>query len=148
MRQLDQLEAALHRVLSNTFMMYFKAHSYHWNITGRNFAQDHAFFGDLYSELHSSVDDIAEQLRSIGVYAPRNIAELYQNKTILEDEELPESFEAMIESLLVANTETITSLSRLFSEASAINNQGLADFAAGLLDKHVKRAWMLKSHLG
>lgn len=145
---MDQLEIALHRVLSNTFMMYFKAHSYHWNITGRNFAQDHAFFGDLYTKLHSCVDDIAEHIRSIGVYAPRNIAELYQNKTILEDEEMPESFEAMIGSLLTANGEITASLNRLFSEASAINNQGLADFAAGLLDTHAKYSWLLKSHLG
>ena len=145
---MDQLEIALQRVLSNTFMMYFKSHSYHWNVTGRNFAQDHAFFGDLYSELHSSIDDIAERIRTLDVFAPRNIAELYQNKTILEDEEMPESFEAMISSLLTANAEIIVSLNRLFSEATAINNQGLADFASGLLDTHAKRAWMLKSHLG
>ena len=29
---MEQLTAALHIALANTFTMYFKTHSYHWNV--------------------------------------------------------------------------------------------------------------------
>ena len=145
--KMEQLQLSLNQVLANTFLMYFKAHSYHWNIEGRNFAQDHAFFGDLYGTLHSNVDTIAEQIRAIGIYAPKSLMELYNSKTIMEDDTKPVSFEAMIMNLLSANSQVISSLNTLFTDATAANNQGLADFAAGLLDSHAKHGWMLKSFL-
>lgn len=135
------------RVLANTFIMYFKAQSYHWNIEGRNFAQDHAFFGELYEALHANVDTIAEEIRTLGDYAPISLMEMYNSKTIMEDEAKPVSFENMIMNLLDANSQVIASLNSLFTEASNVNNQGLADFAAGLLDSHAKHGWMLRSHL-
>ncbi len=33
--------------LANTFVMYMKAHGYHWNVIGSDFPQLHGFFGDL-----------------------------------------------------------------------------------------------------
>ena len=50
--------ALLKKLLANMFLMYFKAHSYHWNVEGPNFAQYHAFFGDLYTTLHGNFDII------------------------------------------------------------------------------------------
>lgn len=144
---MEQLQLSLNQVLANTFLMYFKAHSYHWNVEGRNFAQDHEFFGDLYATLHSNVDTIAEQIRAIGVYAPKSLMELYNSKTIMEDDSKPVSFESMITNLLSANSQVISSLNTLFTAATAANNQGLADFAAGLLDSHAKHGWMLRSFL-
>lgn len=144
---MEQLQLSLNQVLANTFVMYFKAHSYHWNIEGRNFSQDHAFFGDLYGTLHGNVDAIAEQIRAINVYAPKSLMELYSYKTIIEDDSKPNTFQGMIVNLLVANSEIISSLNKLFTDASNANNQGLADFAAGLLDAHAKHGWMLKSYL-
>lgn len=135
------------RVLANTFIMYFKAQSYHWNIEGRNFSQDHAFFGELYETLHSNVDAIAEEIRALGDYAPISLMEMYNSKTIMEDEMKPKSFEGMIANLLDANGQVVISLNSLFAEASAVNNQGIADFAAGLLDAHAKHGWMLRSYL-
>lgn len=144
---MEQLQQSLNQVLANTFVMYFKAHSYHWNVEGRNFSQDHAFFGDLYETLHGNIDTIAEQIRALGPYAPKSLMELYNSKTIMEDDEKPASFQAMIMNLLVANNEVTGSLNRLFTESSNANNQGLADFAAGLLDAHAKHGWMLRSYL-
>lgn len=141
------LIASIKVVLANTFVMYFKAHSYHWNVEGRNFAQDHEFFGGLYAELHAAIDPIAEEIRAIDSYAPFSLNELYTEKSISEDFGIPETPQHMYRNLLEANQLVTESLKVLFKTAESANNQGLADFAAGRLDVHAKHGWMLKSIL-
>lgn len=144
---MNPLSATLKQLLANMFVTYFKAHSYHWNIEGRNFSQDHAFFGGLYDTFFDQIDSIAEQMRALGVYAPHSLEDLYPLKTIQEDVAKPASFEAMIANLLECNAQIIVVLNKLFADASTDNNQGLANFAADLLDKHAKHGWQLRSFL-
>lgn len=137
--------AAAKVVLANTFVMYFKAHSYHWNVEGRTFAQDHEFLGDLYEELHGAIDPTAEQIRACAEYAPFSMEDLFSAKTITEDTAKPKTAEQMFGNLISANDQVIESLNKLFEVAETANKQGLADFAAGRLDVHAKHGWMLRS---
>ena len=52
---MNELQAALKIALANTFVSYFKAHSYHWNVEGIDFSQYHSFFGDFYEDMHLSL---------------------------------------------------------------------------------------------
>lgn len=144
---MDKLKLIAQMVLGNTFVMYFKAHSYHWNVEGANFGEMHDFFGELYGELHAAIDVIAEEIRAMDEYAPISIMELYNTKTIKEDTEKPADAKAMLANLQDANEKVIESLNRLFESASKNNQQGLADFAAGRIDIHKKHGWMIRSYL-
>ena len=143
---MDELKVSAKIALANTFLMYFKAHSYHWNVEGMNFPQMHEFFGDLYEELFEAVDPFAEQIRAIDEYAPRNLDAIYRNKTI-DAQNVGSDCKTMTADLLVANTETINSLNKLFDELTAQKKQGFADFVAARIDAHNKHGWMLKSIL-
>jgi starvation-inducible DNA-binding protein len=136
--------AALKVVLGNTFTMYFKAHSYHWNVEGKNFNDLHEFFGELYNELWAAVDLISEQIRACDDYAPVSMEELYSYKTFNEDSAVVVN-QQKFANLIAANEQVIDSLNKLFEIASADNKQGLADFAATRLDVHAKHGWMLRS---
>jgi starvation-inducible DNA-binding protein len=144
---MDELKIATKVVLANKFALYFKAHSYHWNVEGMFFSQLHDFFGDIYEEIHGSVDAAAEELRTLQEYAPISIQELYKYKTIDEDEQKPESAKEMLQNLLLDNTKVIESLNKLFDVATAQKAQGLADWAAGRIDTHFKHEWMIRSYL-
>ena len=144
---MEELTASLHIALANTFVMYFKAHTYHWNVEGKDFPQYHEFLNDLYEELHDAVDPSAERIRVIGQYAPHSLKDLLESATIEEDEDKPETAEAMFENLLDANSKVIDSLNKVFELATSAKKQGIADFAAGRLDTHDKHGWMLKSIL-
>lgn len=144
---MDQLELTLNNVLANAFIMYFKAQTYHWNVESKNFAEMHGFFGDIYADVYSSIDPIAEEMRAAGFYAPASLMEVYNYKTIMEDTEKPASVEQMLIRLGAANSTMIESLNKLFKDASAADEQGLADFVAGRLDIHKKHGWMIRSFL-
>ena len=144
---MDELKLALKILLADTFVMYFKAHSYHWNVEGIEFSQYHDFFGDLYEEVYGSIDTTAEELRALDEYAPMSISEMYDFKTIEEDTTRPILLVDMLTNLQTANNAIISNLNKLFALATEQNEQGVADFAAGRIDIHKKHGWMLRSSL-
>lgn len=138
---------ALRIALANNFVMYFKAHSYHWNVESDRFAMLHNFFGNIYEDVYASIDEYAERLRILGVYAPISLMELYNYKMIDEDSVKPASCAEMISNLVDANEKVIDSLNKLFEIATAQKEQGIADYVAGRIDIHKKHGWMLRSHI-
>jgi starvation-inducible DNA-binding protein len=143
----NELKATLQIVTANTYQMYFKAHSYHWNIEGIYFSQLHDFFSDIYTEVFAAVDQAAEQIRTLDEYAPGSLSDIIKQATISEDAAKPEDCHAMLQNLLDANEEVMVSLNKLFEQASEDDVQGLADWAAGRIDTHAKHRWMIRSHL-
>src|SRR3546814_21151896 len=66
------LAEGLARVLADTYTLYLTTHNFHWNVTGPMFNTLHAMFMTQYTELWTSVDLIAERLRSLGHPGPRS----------------------------------------------------------------------------
>ena len=144
---MDKLIATLRLTLGNTFVMYFKAHSYHWNVEGLHFRQWHDFFGDIYEDVYGAIDPLAEEIRKLDAYAPISLMELYNHKTIAEDSSKPATDREMLLNLLLANADVLQGLDKLFDEATKQKQQGLANFAADRMDKHKKFEWQLHASI-
>lgn len=127
--------------------MYFKAHSFHWNVEGVHFSQYHDFFGDLYQELHGAVDPLAEEMRALGAYAPTTLTEMYSKKTVSEAGIVGNEVRVMLSMLQEDNEEIIKNLNEAFDMADEAGEQGLADFIAGRIDSHKKHGWMIRASL-
>lgn len=63
-------KTVLEKVFLETYALYFKAHSYHWNVKSSNFHSDHAFLEGQYDSLWESLDEIAERFRALDLPAP------------------------------------------------------------------------------
>jgi starvation-inducible DNA-binding protein len=139
-----ELIDALNKVLADTFVMYYKAHASHWNITGSNFPQYHSFLGDLYEELFDSVDTIAEQIRMMDAYAPSSLAELMSHTMVTENVGAmsPEDY---FSKLLDANNLVLASLMMAYKEAENATEIGLSNFIQDRVMAHQKHGWMLKA---
>jgi starvation-inducible DNA-binding protein len=142
---MNELVAALKILMANQTFMYFKVHTYHWNIEGVEFSQYHDFFGNLYIDIYNSVDPTAEQIRSLNEYTPISIGELYNYKTIDENSTRVDLLKDMLETLITDNDKVIESLNKVFALATEENKQGLCNFIADRLDTHAKHGWMLKA---
>jgi starvation-inducible DNA-binding protein len=132
------------KTLADTFVMYLKTHSFHWNVEGPNFPQYHKFFGKLYKELHGAVDPIAEEIRALNSYAPGSLTR-YLELAEVQDQQNILAPVAMCFELLKDNEVVLADLNVAFELASELKLQGLADFLAGRIDTHNKHAWMLRS---
>jgi starvation-inducible DNA-binding protein len=143
---MEELVIATRVALANTFMMYFKAHSHHWNVVGTDFAQHHEFFGDLYEEVFGAVDSISEQLRQLKVKSPKTLSELYQYKTVNEGN-VAETTPEMFQDLLIANAGVLESLNKAMELAESHREMGLANHMQDRIEAHKKHEWMIRSHL-
>ncbi len=141
---MDELNNALREVLADTFVMYFKAHSFHWNVEGPDFQQHHNFLGDLYAELHGAVDTIAEHIRAIDYYAPTSLTTFLDNTKINEKAEIKSAVD-MIKELSSDNNVVLASLYVAYQLAEDNTELGLANFIQDRIDIHQKHGWMLKA---
>ena len=115
---MEQLVEALKRAQATSFAFYLKAHNYHWNVEGANFAEYHEFLGDLYGEVFGAVDAIAEHIRTLDAYAPGSFTR-FQQLSSIEDEMSVPTGRMMMAKLLADNQRVIGDLMAAHREADA-----------------------------
>ena len=140
----EELIISMKKVLADTFVMYFKAHTYRWNVEGADFKQYHDFFGGIYEELFAAVDVIAEHIRQLDGYTPTSLMELKSYSMISEDEEAVSAM-SMVNRLLDTNNLILASLMMAYKDAEAATELGLANFLQDRIAAHQKHGWMLKA---
>lgn len=141
-----ELIGALNKVFSDAFVFYFKSHSFHWNVVGKDFPQYHEFFGDVYQKVFDNLDRLAEEIRSLDAPAPMNLASLVAQATIGENKNTLSAME-MVAALAADNQKILAGLLACQKMAEAANEVGLANFLQDLFDGHKKFGWMFASIL-
>ena len=140
------LADALKTLLASNFAYYLKAHMFHWNVEGPDFAQLHEFFADVYEDAYSAVDKIAEYVRTLDEYAPNSFERFQELSQISGQTKVPRA-RLMLEELL-ADTEKMKSIvMEVFAAAQAEGREDVANFMAERQDAHGKWAWQIKSFL-
>lgn len=135
---------SLQKVLANTFSLYAKVHSFHWNVTGSRFHELHLLFETLYTTLWEQVDDIAEHMRVLGEFAPKNISEMLAPTEIVEAITIPSDKEMvlMIEKDFSVLISSIQEAADIAGENQKKELEGfLLDLSAG----HQKTLWIIRS---
>jgi starvation-inducible DNA-binding protein len=143
---MDELSQALKIVLANHYAFSLKAQNFHWNVEGLDFKQYHDLFGDIYEEVYSSVDIIAERVRTIGYYTPGSFRRYLELSQIEDQVEIPSS-RSMIEKLLTDISTVQTSIKVCYDLAEQNSNHGLSNLLAERQDAFAKHAWMLTATL-
>ena len=131
---------------ADSFLFYLKAHYYHWNVEGRHFSQDHELFGKIYEEVQESLDKFAEEIRTLGTYAP-GVFDRFIDLSHLDQKSAIPQAELMFAELIEDNDKVIQSLTGLFDMLEGAKLHGFADFVGERIDAHNKHQWMLKSTL-
>jgi starvation-inducible DNA-binding protein len=134
------------QAFADSFIFYLQAHYYHWNVEGRHFSQDHELFGKIYEEVQDNLDKFAEEIRTIGTYAPGIFDRFMDLSSIQQSSDIPYA-EEMYQTLIEKNARVIESLTELFEMLEGNRLHGFGDFIAGRIDAHNKHQWMLRSTL-
>ena len=134
----------LKKVHADAFTFYLKAHFYHWNVEGPNFPQYHDFLQNLYQEVFTSVDTLAELIRTLDSYAPGTLTRLKELTTIEETDDVPDA-KTMMTRLLQENNILRASLLTAYTTADSTGEVGIANFLQDRIQAHEKHSWMLRS---
>jgi starvation-inducible DNA-binding protein len=99
-------------------------------------------FADIYEDVYSSIDPIAENLRKLDEYAPFTLSKFIDLRTV-ESVEVAPNPKAMAKALLKVNEGVLVTIGKAFASATKANEQGIANFLAEREDMHKKWHWQL-----
>jgi starvation-inducible DNA-binding protein len=138
----------LSTLLADEYVLYTKTRNYHWNVVGMQFNDLHKFFESQYEALDEIIDEVAERARSLGGRALGTLQEFKERTRLKEEPKKSPEAKQMLANLL-ADHETLVRELRadLQTAMDKHGDAGTSDFLTGLMEKHEKMAWMLRSFL-
>ena len=130
----------LNNVLCDEYVLYTKTRNYHWNVIGPDFHERHEFFQEQY--------EVAERTRQLNGKSLGTLQEFVEYSRIKESPgEYPNDME-MISNLLSDHETIIKTLRKNADECEEpYHDMGTNDFLIGIMEKHEKMAWMLRTHV-
>jgi len=137
----------LTRYLADTYVLYMRTHGYHWNVEGPRFHSLHVMFEEQYRDMWAALDDLAERIRALGVYAPGNGKELAAAASLAEDTNDRPDADGMIRSLVSGHESLVRHSRELIGAAAEAGDTGTEDLITQRLQVHEKFAWMLRASL-
>jgi starvation-inducible DNA-binding protein len=136
----------LSRMLADTYMVYLKTHSFHWNVEGPMFQTLHQMFMEQYTETWNAIDLIAERIRSLGEYAPGTYKEYARLARVKETDGVPRA-EDMVRLLIEGQEAIVRTAREVLPVADEANDEPTLDLLTQRMQVHEKNAWMLRSLL-
>lgn len=133
-------------LLAESYTLYLKTHSYHWNVTGPMFHGLHMLFETQYTELAVAVDDIAERIRALGVKAPGSYKAYAKLSTVQDDDTFPDA-KTMLANLAADHATVAERANKVLKLAQQHEDEGTASLASARIEIHEKTVWMLRAHL-
>ncbi len=135
-------------ILADENILYLKTKNAHWNVEGADFYEKHIFFETQIGQLDENIDTVAERIRSIGHYAPATLKSYLELTHLTEVSREKNDSNGFIKELLADHETIIIKLrENIHVFASDFKDLGSSDFITGLMEKHEKMAWFLRSHL-
>lgn len=137
---------ALKTTLANQIEAANVVHGYHWNIEGINFKQYHDLFGEIYEDYQSQVDVIAEYIRSISngtEYVNGSVEITRLNKTLTGTPIVGNKAVEMCKAIIILNDVLIENFMTLFTQATKLDEHGLANYCVDRVDYMNQLKWKL-----
>lgn len=141
-----KLADQLGECLADTYMLYVKTQSFHWNVVGPMFYGLHKLTEAQYQDMAEAIDEMAERIRAIGFIAPGSFSQFSEMSHIKEETGAP-SAEDMIKQLAEGNEICARRLRQAASEAEAVEDIRTADLLTERVGQHEENVWMLKALL-
>ncbi|MFE5431302.1 MULTISPECIES: DNA starvation/stationary phase protection protein [Peribacillus] len=141
-----KLGTLVNKEIANFSVLYTKIHNYHWFVNGPHFFELHQKLEELYKEVTSNYDELAERLLAIGEKPVATLKE-YMELTTIEEATGNENTEDMVQSVI----SDFEKLSEEFQEIIAVAEEEdpvTADMLTGMKKSLNKHAWMLRAYLG
>jgi starvation-inducible DNA-binding protein len=118
----------------------------HWNVKGRFFKPVHEHLDEIYADVETASDDVAERLAALGVSPSGQAPEVAKNATV---ESIPLGFlrDGDVVELVCDRLNKTCHAMRDRMAQTEDPDPVTADLFHGVLEKFEKHLWMLRSQL-
>ena len=136
----------LTQIFRDNFVVYFRSHVAHVNITGRNFRSDHKLLQGIYERRQAEIDKIGEILRTMDEFMPSDLSEVIAESHI-DTGELEGSADFLLEMVQEDLEHLLDEYKELITIASDEGLEEISNYAQDQALDIEKSIWMLKSTL-
>ena len=135
----------LNDLLANYSIFFQNARGYHWNIKGEKFFELHAKFEELYNDLFSKIDDIAERILTLGHKPTFRFSSYLKESKILEAKE--GDVQGTIKEILFSFQVLLTKQREILSFSADIGDEGTSTLMSDFIAEQEKIVWMYTSYI-
>lgn len=142
----QQLSESLNRLLANYQVFYMNTRGYHWNIKGQSFFVLHEKFEEIYTDLQSKIDEIAERILTLGATPAHSFSQYLQSAEIKEHINATDG-QNTVKGLVDGFSNLIRQQREILALASDTGDEGSAAQMSDYIREQEKLIWMLNAWL-
>ena len=142
----SRLAESLNLVLADSYALMALTHLAHWNVEGADFFPLHQAFQAQYENLFEAIDEIAERVRALDVYAIGGLS-TFAKVAQMEEFRSPLPQKDYVAALVVAHEKVMDDATRTRNVAGETGDLETQDLMVKRLQWHEKTHWMFKSYL-
>ncbi|WP_078552729.1 Dps family protein [Bacillus alkalicellulosilyticus] len=143
----NHLVEALNRQLASWNVLYTKLHNYHWNVTGADFFTLHLKFEEYYTEVATTIDQIAERILTING-RPLGTLKDYLEVSVVTEAVGTEQAKDMVATIASDFELLIEEANFVIEIAERENDESTGDMFIQIKTTLEQHTWMLKAYLG
>ncbi len=145
-KKTQKLAEKLNVLLANYSIFYQNTRGYHWNIKGEKFFELHLKFEELYNDLFTKIDEVAERILTLG-YAPNHKYSAYnQVSGIKESDQVSDGMSA-VENILTSFQKIISLQREILDLSEDANDEGTNALMSDYIRAQEKLVWMYSAFL-
>jgi len=135
----------LNLLLAEEYILYTKTRTAHRKVNGSNYYELYGFLGNQYNELEGIIDEIAEDIRSLGHFPISSMKDFLSIAQKNDDGDNFSESDEIFETLGTYHESIIRMIQHeIFSISDNLKDIEIADHITGLIERHKEMAWMLR----
>ncbi|MBF0751103.1 MULTISPECIES: Dps family protein [unclassified Pasteurella] len=142
--QSAELANKLNDLLATYQIFYTNVRGYHWNIKGVNFFELHAKFEEIYTDLITKIDELAERILTLG-HTPNNAYSQYLKVSRLQEDIAVSNAQDCLSGTLSGLKVLLDQQREILALAGDADDEGTASQMSDYIKEQEKLVWMFKA---
>ncbi|EKA4468158.1 DNA polymerase sliding clamp subunit [Vibrio parahaemolyticus] len=145
-QQSEQLAQQLNQLLAHYQVLYMNTRGYHWNIKGHQFFELHVKFEEIYTDLQTKIDELAERILTLG-YTPAHAFSHYLESSEIKEHQNATAGEECVKGLVDGFGVLLVKQREILQNAGEAGDEGTAALMGDYIREQEKLMWMLNAYL-
>ena len=142
----EQLAYKLDKLLADYQMFYMNLRGFHWNIKGESFFELHVKFEEIYTDLQTKIDEIAERILTLG-HTPDHAFSRYLEVSSINEHQNATQGKDCVTGLVSGFSELLVKQRDILEQAGDASDEGTAALMGDYIREQEKLMWMLNAYL-
>ncbi len=144
--QSHHLAAELNQLLAHYQVFYMNTRGYHWNVKGPQFFELHTKFEEIYTNLQTKIDEIAERILTLG-FTPNHSFTTYLASSAIKEHTGVTDGQACVKGLLSGFATLLEKQRSILAHAGEAGDEGTNALMGDYIREQEKLMWMLNAYL-